>query len=168
MMLEERPEDTLNCLSLAAAEVRDVANCSFLSAWTKRRGITSNLCFDKILRVINVSPDPEPETTPILHRVRLCNYGNEIRLKDFRSHSVGHLVTFKGTIVRVSPVTPLVKALHFVCELCSFKWKVFYSDGSYRKPSSCPVNYCRSKVISPSGCVNDTETVDYQQIRCVT
>lgn len=155
-MLEERPDDALNCMSLAVTEVRGIS--------TTYKAEHSQFSV-KILKEISASSNNETEVPTLRHRVRLCNYGNEIRLKDFRSHSVGHLVTFRGTIVRVSSVIPLVKSLHFICELCSFKWRVHLSDGNYKRPTVCERGYCKGKVISPSLRVEDVETIDYQQIR---
>jgi DNA replicative helicase MCM subunit Mcm2 (Cdc46/Mcm family) len=49
----------------------------------------------------------------------------------------GKLVAVQGTVVRMSPVRPLVCQMHFICAKCANRIIQDFEDGKYMPPAKC-------------------------------
>lgn len=49
----------------------------------------------------------------------------------------GQLVAVTGTVVRMSPVRPIVKLMHFICAKCAARITQPFEDGKYTPPTQC-------------------------------
>ncbi|EFJ39894.1 minichromosome maintenance protein 8 [Volvox carteri f. nagariensis] len=75
----------------------------------------------------------------------------------------GKLVTLRGTVVRMTPVRPLVTRLDFVCAKCGSTTGVNFADGVYTLPTKCTGDGCRSRTFTPLR--SSARCVDWQKIR---
>ncbi|KAJ2751125.1 hypothetical protein IWQ56_006928, partial [Coemansia nantahalensis] len=87
-------------------------------------------------------------------------------MKALKSSLVGKLVTVRGTVVRTSPIKPLLVEAQFSCTRCGATKMVKIVEGRYEAPVSCPTQGCKSRVFEiERGADTATRTVDWQQIR---
>ncbi|KAJ1932303.1 DNA replication licensing factor mcm8, partial [Linderina pennispora] len=87
-------------------------------------------------------------------------------MKSLKSGYVGKLVTVRGTVVRTTPVKPLLVQAEFNCARCGTAQIVKIVDGKYEMPVKCYAQGCKSKVFDLNrGVSPGTRTVDWQQIR---
>lgn len=62
--------------------------------------------------------------------VRLVNRPTGlVRIRDLKSDLIGKLVTVVGTVVRMSPLRPLVTSMDFICGKCRNVTNVDFPDG---------------------------------------
>ncbi|KAG2492281.1 hypothetical protein HYH03_009521 [Edaphochlamys debaryana] len=96
--------------------------------------------------------------------VRLVNHTpSQTTIRQLRSSSIGKLVTLRGTVVRATPVRPLVERMDFVCAKCGSSVGVPFVDGVFTAPTKCSGQGCRSRTFAPSR--NTARCVDWQKIR---
>ncbi|KAJ1679457.1 hypothetical protein EV182_002011, partial [Spiromyces aspiralis] len=137
-LLHDRPEFILNCLGLAL--------CTEIQ---KRRGCTpeSVLGYGKL-------------------RPKLLFHEPITHMKSLKSSMIGKLITIRGTVIRISPVRPLLVNATFECVKCKQTQTIPMVDGKYTTPSRCYRSNCRSKIFELSRNEDlDTKTIDWQQIR---
>ncbi|KAJ2759838.1 DNA replication licensing factor mcm8, partial [Coemansia nantahalensis] len=98
--------------------------------------------------------------------VRLLHHEPLTHMKALKSSLVGKLVTVRGTVVRTSPIKPLLVEAQFSCTRCGATKMVKIVEGRYEAPVSCPTQGCKSRVFEiERGADTATRTVDWQQIR---
>ncbi|KAJ2877834.1 DNA replication licensing factor mcm8, partial [Coemansia aciculifera] len=98
--------------------------------------------------------------------VRLMHHEPLTHMKSLKSGLVGKLVSVRGTVVRTSPVRPLLVQAQFDCARCGGSQLVRIVEGKYEMPVKCSAQGCRSKVFELCRDVESgTRTVDWQQIR---
>jgi DNA helicase MCM8 len=139
-LLKNQPEDLLNCLGLALSEV-----------------IYGN---ELNYTIKGIKPWPK------LY-VRIQNYEPITSLKNIKANYMNKFVTIKGTVVRISSVTPLATQMSFICASCQAIQTIKFINGKYRVPTKCVIAGCKSKMFNPERGVKrgDTSTIDMQKIR---
>ena len=75
----------------------------------------------------------------------------------------GKLVTVKGTVVRMSPIKPLITGMAFTCGKCSNEVYLAFKEGVYATPTSCGLEGCRSKAFTAKR--SSATSVDWQKLR---
>ncbi|CAI9098081.1 OLC1v1034660C1 [Oldenlandia corymbosa var. corymbosa] len=118
--LEEKPKDTLSCISAALHKVL------FMKSNSKK--------LDEFTKI----------------NIRLHNYPESmIALKNLKAAYIDRLVSVRGTVVKVSTVRPLVLQMSFVCTGCGENITRDFPDGKFSPPSSCVIQGCKSKSFEP-------------------
>ena len=74
----------------------------------------------------------------------------------------GKLVTLRGTVIRSSPVRPLVTHMSFVCGKCGGTVRCTFPDGMYAQPTACSEG-CRSRTFAPIR--SSAVSVDWRKVR---
>ncbi|KAJ2818520.1 DNA replication licensing factor mcm8, partial [Coemansia furcata] len=98
--------------------------------------------------------------------IRLLHHEPLTHMKSLKSGIVGKLVTVRGTVVRTSPIRPLMVQAEFTCVRCGGSQLIPIVEGKYEVPVKCSAQGCRSKVFELCRNVESgTRTVDWQQIR---
>ncbi|KAJ1966277.1 hypothetical protein GGI12_000182 [Dipsacomyces acuminosporus] len=98
--------------------------------------------------------------------VRLLHHEPLTHMKALKSSLVGKLVTVRGTVVRTTPIKPLLAQAQYECARCGSSQILKIVDGQYEVPAKCLAQGCKSKVFEISrGVDTGTRTVDWQQIR---
>jgi DNA helicase MCM8 len=98
--------------------------------------------------------------------IRISNY-QITPLCDIRANYIDKFISIKGTVVRVSPIKPIVFGIEFICERCGARIPMIFPDGRWKVPTKC--NYsssdgnCRSKIFIPDR--RSADCVDWQRIR---
>ncbi|KAG2441933.1 hypothetical protein HXX76_003538 [Chlamydomonas incerta] len=96
--------------------------------------------------------------------VRLYNHPASLtHIRALKSSSIGKLVTLRGTVVRMTPVRPLVTHMDFVCAKCGSRTTQAFTDGVYALPTKCSGDGCRSRTFAPHRA--SARCVDWQKIR---
>ncbi|PNW71712.1 hypothetical protein CHLRE_16g665950v5 [Chlamydomonas reinhardtii] len=96
--------------------------------------------------------------------VRLYNHPASLtHIRALKSSSIGKLVTLRGTVVRMTPVRPLVTHMDFVCAKCGSRTTQAFTDGVYALPTKCAGDGCRSRTFAPHRA--SARCVDWQKIR---
>uniref|UniRef100_A0A3Q2ZU07 DNA helicase MCM8 n=1 Tax=Kryptolebias marmoratus TaxID=37003 RepID=A0A3Q2ZU07_KRYMA len=86
--------------------------------------------------------------------------------RHLRNASVfGHLVSVKGTVVRVSNIRPLCTRMAFRCQTCTNTLPLPLQHGKYATPTKCIQPGCRSRSFLPIRSSPLTQTVDWQIIK---
>lgn len=139
-LLKNQPEDLLGCLGLALSEV----------VYGNELNYT----------VKGIKPWPK------LY-VRIMNYEPLTSLKSVKVNFMNKFVTIRGTVVRISSITPLATQMSFVCSSCQAIQTLKFIDGKYRTPTKCQTIHCKNKTFYPErgGQRGDTTTIDMQKIR---
>lgn len=75
----------------------------------------------------------------------------------------GKLVTIRGTVVRISPIKPLVQSASFACGKCGSEQHVVFKEGIFTLPMKCGVDGCRSKNFNLLK--RTAQSIDWQKIR---
>ncbi|KAJ2781936.1 hypothetical protein H4R18_002577 [Coemansia javaensis] len=136
-MLDE-PEHLLTCLALAV--------CCVLSS--------------------EYGPSAEDVLGDHRLHVRLLHHEPLTHMKALKSSIVGKLVTVRGTVVRTSPIKPLLVQAQFSCVRCGASQVVRVAEGKYEAPVKCATQGCKSRVFDVERAADAaTRTVDWQQIR---
>ncbi|CAD6271896.1 unnamed protein product [Miscanthus lutarioriparius] len=78
-------------------------------------------------------------------------------------HGAEKLITVHGTVLKVSPVKPLVQQLEFRCMKCGKKIPRMFCDGKFSPPMSCIIQGCKSRSFIPDR--SSAQLVDFQKIR---
>ncbi|KAJ2615288.1 hypothetical protein H4S08_001315 [Coemansia sp. RSA 1365] len=117
-----------------------------------------------------LSSEYGPDAEHILgdHRlhIHLLHHEPLTHMKSLKSSLVGKLVTVRGTVVRTSPIKPLLVQAQFNCARCSASQTVKIVEGNYEVPVKCITQGCKSRVFEVErGVETGTRTVDWQQIR---
>ncbi|XP_066362627.1 probable DNA helicase MCM8 isoform X2 [Miscanthus floridulus] len=133
--LNESPKEALLCMGVAA----DLALRS-----SKINKIFLNAKFNKI-------------------NIRLYNTGPVIALKQLKAAFIKKLITVHGTVLKVSPVKPLVQQLEFRCMKCGKKIPRMFCDGKFSPPMFCNIQGCKSRSFIPDR--SSAQLVDFQKIR---
>jgi DNA helicase MCM8 len=78
------------------------------------------------------------------------------------SLSVNRLVSVRGSVMRVSPVRPILSIAAFVCNTCGAETLITLLQGKYEPPASCKSQGCRGQKfnVNHAACV----TEDWQQL----
>ncbi|KAJ2254095.1 DNA replication licensing factor mcm8 [Coemansia sp. RSA 455] len=98
--------------------------------------------------------------------VRLLHHEPLTHMKSLKAGLVGKLVTVRGTVVRTTPIRPLMVQAQFNCVRCGGSQIIPIVEGKYEVPVKCLAQGCRSKVFDFCRNVESgTRTVDWQQIR---
>ncbi|GMH34114.1 hypothetical protein BSKO_01948 [Bryopsis sp. KO-2023] len=96
--------------------------------------------------------------------VRLINFPeSQVHIRQLKSNLIGRLATIRGTVVRMSPIKPLVIAMGFTCKKCGNKIHVSFSDGRYTPPGRCEGDGCRNRSFTPN--LGYAKSIDWQKIR---
>ncbi|XP_015800528.3 DNA helicase MCM8 [Nothobranchius furzeri] len=146
--LKEQPEVMLNCLGVAIHQV---------------------LTTDLEKQAAELQEEELPVATPIINIphiiVRLYNYEPLTPLRTLRASVFGHLVSVKGTVVRVSNIRPLCTRMAFKCQTCTKVVSLPLQHGKYATPTKCIQPGCRSRSFIPIRSSPLTQTVDWQIIK---
>ncbi|ORX53904.1 DNA-dependent DNA helicase and ATPase [Piromyces finnis] len=139
-LLKNQPEDLINCLGLSLSEV-----------------IYGN---ELNYTIKGIKPWPK------LY-VRIQNFEPITSLKNIKANYMNKFVTIKGTVVRISSVSPLATQMSFSCASCHSIQTIKFINGKYRMPTKCIVAGCKSKLFNPERGVKrgDTSTIDMQKLR---
>ncbi|KAI8322645.1 MCM8 protein [Martensiomyces pterosporus] len=98
--------------------------------------------------------------------IHLLHHEPVTHMKTLKSSLVGKLVTVRGTVVRTSPIKPLLVQAQYSCTRCGASQLLKIVDGKYEAPQKCVAQGCKSRVFEISrGVDSGTRTVDWQQIR---
>ena len=78
-------------------------------------------------------------STPPCVSIHLVNHEEtQLPFSQLLSKNIGRLVSVRGTVTRVAPIKPLVKAIKFTCGKCGEMQTKHLADGKYAEPESCP------------------------------
>ncbi|KAJ2512154.1 hypothetical protein H4217_007027 [Coemansia sp. RSA 1939] len=99
--------------------------------------------------------------------IRLLHHEPIAHMKTLKSSLVGKLVTVRGTVVRTSPIKPLLVQAQFTCQRCGGSQVVKIVEGKYETPAKCASQGCKSRVFDVDRRVGScaTRSVDWQQVR---
>ncbi|KAJ2165464.1 hypothetical protein GGH15_003349 [Coemansia sp. RSA 562] len=98
--------------------------------------------------------------------IRLLHHEPLTHMKSLKSSLVGKLVTVRGTVVRTSPIKPLLVQAQYACLRCGVTQVVKIIEGKHEAPSKCVTQGCKSRVFDiERAAESGTRTVDWQQIR---
>ena len=75
----------------------------------------------------------------------------------------GKLATIKGTVVRMSPIRPLITGMAFTCSKCGGEVYLKFKEGIYATPTSCGLEGCRSKAFTAKR--SSATSMDWQKLR---
>ncbi|XP_017294810.1 DNA helicase MCM8 isoform X3 [Kryptolebias marmoratus] len=146
--LKEQPEVMMSCLGVAIHQV---------------------LTADLEKQAAELQEEELPDATPIINiphiSVRLYNYEPMTPLRTLRASVFGHLVSVKGTVVRVSNIRPLCTRMAFRCQTCTNTLPLPLQHGKYATPTKCIQPGCRSRSFLPIRSSPLTQTVDWQIIK---
>ncbi|KAJ2847189.1 hypothetical protein GGI22_006048, partial [Coemansia erecta] len=132
------PEHLLNCLGLAV--------CCVLST--------------------EYGPDAEHILGDHRLHIHLLHHEPIAHMKTLKSNLVGKLVTVRGTVVRTSPIKPLLVQAQFICQRCGGSQLMKIIEGKYETPIKCQTQGCKSRVFDIDRRVGSaTRSVDWQQVR---
>jgi DNA helicase MCM8 len=84
-------------------------------------------------------------------------------LKDVKAGYIDKFVAVRGSVVRVSPIRPIVVRVDFVCMRCNARVRMFFPDGRWQVPKRCYNRECKSTNLVPDK--RSAECVDWQRIR---
>ncbi|KAJ2819957.1 DNA replication licensing factor mcm8, partial [Coemansia erecta] len=117
-----------------------------------------------------LSSEYGPDAEHILgdHRlhVHLLHHEPLTHMKSLKSSLVGKLVTVRGTVVRTSPIKPLLVQAQYSCLRCGVSQVIKIVEGKHEAPTKCVTQGCKSRVFDIERAVDtSTRTVDWQQIR---
>ncbi|PNH08574.1 DNA helicase MCM8, partial [Tetrabaena socialis] len=147
--LEGSPVEALGCIAVAAHQ----------AAFAHRKG--------RLLHAGAASgPSSEPPRPlpPGRIAIRLVNHAaSQTHIRQLKSSSIGKLVTLRGTVVRMTPVRPLVTHMVFICAKCGSRTELGFADGLYAVPTKCAGNGCRSRTFTPHR--SSARCIDSQKIR---
>ncbi|KAJ3411838.1 DNA replication licensing factor mcm8 [Chytridiales sp. JEL 0842] len=98
--------------------------------------------------------------------VRLVRYDILTPLKELKANLMGHFLSVRGTVVRVSSIKPIVTKMLFTCNNCGAGLTLAMQDGKFKAPARCSEDGCKGKAFTPARGANaSTTTVDWQKIR---
>lgn len=75
----------------------------------------------------------------------------------------GKIVTIKGTVVRISPVKPMVQSASFACSKCGSEQQMSFKEGIFALPTSCGEDGCRARTFTLLK--KTAKSIDWQKIR---
>ena len=96
------------------------------------QGIAINLIIFSYVKLKNPNIDEFR-----IHFPRILNLKPNTQYGHLKSSIVGHLVSLKGYVVRVSACSPLVISACFSCSKCSQYTRVTFEDGIFSTPTRC-------------------------------
>ncbi|KAK9289862.1 hypothetical protein L1049_008023 [Liquidambar formosana] len=118
--LEEKPKETLLCLSAA------------------------------VHKVLLAESDTKKLMDDMKINIRLHNYPESmIALKNLKAAYIDRIVSVRGTVVKVSTVKPLVVQMSFTCVKCGTNIARNFPDGKFSPPTICSLHGCKSRTFSP-------------------
>lgn len=65
-------------------------------------------------------------------------------LREIKSDEIGHLVSTRAMVVRVSEVKPIIKIACYLCEVCGFEIYQKVNSSDYAPICDCPSNVCKN------------------------
>ncbi|CAM6118553.1 unnamed protein product [Calypogeia fissa] len=96
--------------------------------------------------------------------VRIFNYPESmLALKHLKAATIDRLISVRGTVVRMSPLKPLVTSMSFSCAKCRDVGEQRFKDGKFSPPTKCVSEGCRSKSFLPDR--KSAKLTDFQKIR---
>lgn len=98
-------------------------------------------------------------------RIRIFGFEKYTPLKEIKSSLLDRFVAIRTTVVRVSPIRPLVSRMEFTCGLCDTTQIIKFVDGKYVVPATCALEKCKSKYFKPNRSSEAAITVDCQKVR---
>jgi len=90
--------------------------------------------FRKALKIVN-----EELSDDILrrYRVRIRNIGRPISIREIhRAENLGRIISFRGVVVKVTKIKPILKRALFKCLVCGFVFPLEFED-EFQKPAAC-------------------------------
>jgi DNA replicative helicase MCM subunit Mcm2 (Cdc46/Mcm family) len=70
--------------------------------------------------------------------VRLVNFSQSaLHIRQLKAPCIGKLATIKGTIIRISPVKPMITCMDLMCGKCGSQVACGFPDGKYMPPTKC-------------------------------
>ena len=113
-------------------------------------------------------PPPEPENLRSRLRakrlrIRAQGLAPPTSIRSLKADKIGALVCVRGSVIRVSPLRPLVTAMSFHCPRCGAKCSIPLADGRYEQPAGCPARGCRAKALLANR--RQSSTRDWQKLR---
>ncbi len=100
-----------------------------------------------------------------IYMTRLVGYTNLTALKDVKADIVGHFISVRGNVVRVSSLRPICHQMSFNCGSCNGEQTLVFPDGKFKAPIKCISPGCKSRVMIPNRNPNSAFTNDWQKIR---
>ncbi|KAJ1849822.1 hypothetical protein LPJ70_000224 [Coemansia sp. RSA 2708] len=98
--------------------------------------------------------------------IHLLHHEPLTHMKSLKSSLVGKLVTVRGTVVRTSPIKPLLVQAQYSCVKCGAPQVIKIVEGRHEAPAKCMTQGCKSRIFDiERGVDTSTRTVDWQQIR---
>ena len=119
-----------------------------------------NLALDE-----RINTQTEKQVDSVKWSCRLVGYDNVVSMKELKAQIVGHLISLRGNIVRVSSAKPLLVQMAFSCANCQSETIEHFDDGKYRLPSKCSQIGCKSRSFVPLRESPQTITIDWQRIK---
>jgi len=95
--------------------------------------------------------------------IRLFNYEPLTRYKRIKANLIGKFISIKGTVIRRSPVRPMVTDMQFVCVKCSQITYKYFNQGLVEIPTFCQHKGCTGKIFEPDR--TNSHCIDWQKIR---
>ncbi|EOD12857.1 hypothetical protein EMIHUDRAFT_452085 [Emiliania huxleyi CCMP1516] len=146
-----RRSEHLGCGDLACAEILDALALAV---------------HDHLLE--RCPPPPEPENLRSRLRakrlrIRAQGLAPPTSIRSLKADKIGALVCVRGSVIRVSPLRPLVTAMSFHCPRCGAKCSIPLADGRYEQPAGCPARGCRAKALLANR--RQSSTRDWQKLR---
>lgn len=74
------------------------------------------------------------------------NFNDPIHIKkmrDIKSQYVGHLVSVRGVVTRVTDVQPLVQVVTYICQVCGYESYQTINDKTFQPLTVCPSPACK-------------------------
>lgn len=96
------------------------------------------------------------------HARWICSF-KQVYIRQLKSNLIGKLATVRGTVVRMSPIRPLITSIEFTCKKCGRMIVCNFEDGRYTPPQKCTMIGCRNRSFTPQ--LGDAQSIDYQKIR---
>ncbi|KAF2071876.1 hypothetical protein CYY_006803 [Polysphondylium violaceum] len=95
--------------------------------------------------------------------IRLFNYEPLTSYKKIKANLIGKFVSIKGTVIRRSPVRPMVTDMQFICLKCSQPTYKYFNQGLVEIPSFCSYKGCTGSKFEPDR--TNSHCIDWQKIR---
>lgn len=136
------PADALSCIAAAAHEALFVSQRSH-----------------------HMHPGPSFNTLDGASKVliRLNHHPSLVPISAVRADQVSRLVTIRGTIIRATPVRPMVTSMTFICAKCGAPKDVEFPDGRFVQPQSCGSDGCRARTLNPDR--SSATCIDWQRVQ---
>ena len=96
---------------------------------------------------------------------RIADYPKVSRFQDLRASNVGRFISFRGTVVRVGLIRPLVYQAAYLCQKCQQTVITQSNNGIYDSPLKCTTHGCSGKQFALDPHSPDTICRNFQRIK---